>query len=76
MVNQQKRVQQETAYNAVVVNDYMYPCPYIVFDPNGVMESNDISRDGDTYEIATYYHHSLQLLLVFASLSSFHDICF
>ena len=30
MVNQQKRVQQETAYSAVVVNDHiMYPHPYI-----------------------------------------------
>ena len=37
MVNQQKGVQQETAYSAVVVNDHMYPCPYIVFDPNGVI---------------------------------------
>ena len=28
MVHQQKRVQQETAYSAVVVNDHnMYPCP-------------------------------------------------
>ena len=30
MVNQQKGVQQETAYSAVVVNDHMYPRPYIV----------------------------------------------
>ena len=27
MVNQQKRVEQETAYSAVVVNDCMYPHP-------------------------------------------------
>ena len=27
MVNQQKGVQQETAYSAVVVNDHMYPVP-------------------------------------------------
>ena len=27
MVNQQKEVVQETAYNAVVVNDHMYPRP-------------------------------------------------
>ena len=27
MVNQQKVVQQETAYNAVVVNDHMYISP-------------------------------------------------
>ena len=30
MANQQKGVQQETAYSAVVVNDHiMYPRPYI-----------------------------------------------
>ena len=33
MVNQQKGVQQDTAYSAVVVNDR----PYIVFDPKGVI---------------------------------------
>ena len=27
MVNQQKQVQQETAYSVVVVNDHMYPRP-------------------------------------------------
>ena len=27
MVNQQKGVQQDTAYSAVVVNDHMYPRP-------------------------------------------------
>ena len=32
MVNHQKRVQQETAFSAVVVNDHMYPVPaYIIF---------------------------------------------
>ena len=35
MVNQQKGVQQDTAYSAVVVNDHMYPRPYIVFGPKG-----------------------------------------
>ena len=30
MVNQQKHVQQETAYSVVLVNDHMYPRPYIV----------------------------------------------
>ena len=29
MVNQQKGVQQETAYSAVVVNDHMYPRPEV-----------------------------------------------
>ena len=39
MVNQQKVVQQETAYSAVVVNDHMYPRPYIVLDSKGVIET-------------------------------------
>ena len=34
MVNQQKGVQQETAYSAVVVNDHIICIP--VFDPKGV----------------------------------------
>ena len=51
MVNQQKGAQQETAYSAVVVNDHMYPRPYIVFDPKGVIINmkNDIGMDGDTF---------------------------
>ena len=31
MVNQQKGVQQETAYSAVVVNDHMYPRPTALY---------------------------------------------
>ena len=33
MVNQQKGVQQDTAYSAVVANDHMYPrpCLYNIF---------------------------------------------
>ena len=51
MVNQQKGVQQETAYSAVVVNDHMYPCPclYRFYDPFWVKNDN-IYRDGDTYD--------------------------
>ena len=30
MVNQQKGVQQDTAYSAAVVNDHMYPCPCLL----------------------------------------------
>ena len=50
MVNHQ-RVEQETAYSAVVVNDHMYPRPYIIFDPKGVIETwkNDIGGDRDTF---------------------------
>ena len=48
MVNQQKVVQQETAYSAVVVN--VSPSLYR-FDSKGVIETckNDIGRDGDTF---------------------------
>ena len=40
MVNQQKGVQQDTAYSAVVVNDHMYPRPCLYhfscfYDPFG-----------------------------------------
>ena len=44
-------MQQEAAYSAVVVNDHMYPHPYIVFGPKGVIETgkNDIGIDGDTF---------------------------
>ena len=72
MVNQQKGVQQDTAYSAVVVNDHMYP--HIIFscfyDP--FWAKNYIYRDGDAY-----YDHSLQLhyrqllvALLFADLPS------
>ena len=37
MVNQQKGVQQDTAYSAV--DHIMYPHPNIVFDPKGVIET-------------------------------------
>ena len=39
MANQQKGVQQDTAYSAVVVNDHMYPRSYIVFYQKGVIET-------------------------------------
>ena len=35
----QKGVQQETAYSEVVVNDHMYPRPYIIFGQKGVIET-------------------------------------
>ena len=67
MVNQQKGGQQDTAYSAVVVNDHVYPCPYIIFYPKWVIETC-IGRGGDTYD------HSLQLhyrqYLLFADLPS------
>ena len=46
MVNQQKGVQQEAAYSAVVVNDHMYsrPCLYHFFMFLPLLGY----RDGDT----------------------------
>ena len=73
MANQQKGVQQDTAYSAVVVNDHMYPCPYIVFDPKGVIETrkDDIGMDGDTYDHSLQLHYRQYLVaLVFADLPS------
>ena len=71
MVNQQKGVQQETAYSAVVVNGY--PCPYIIYDPKGVIETrnNDIGRDGDTYDHSLQLHYRQFLVaLLFADFTS------
>ena len=73
MVYQQKGVQQNTAYSAVVVNDHMYPRPYIVFDPKGVIErwNNDIGRDGDTYDHSLQLHYRQYLVaLLFADIPS------
>ena len=81
MVHQQKRVQQETAYSAVVVNDHMYPrpCLYNVFHVSRPLLGQKRYRDGDTYD------HSLQLLFlvahVFADVPSlyppsFHEMIF
>ena len=39
-------VKSAKGVTAVVVNDHMYPRPYIVFDPKGVIER----WDGVTYE--------------------------
>ena len=71
MVNQQKGVQQETAYSAVVVNDHMYPRPclyHFVF--------------GTKKDIGTGIHSYRQFLvaLLFADLPSlspsFHEMIF
>ena len=53
MVNQQKGVQQDTAYSAVVVNDHMYPRPCL-YHFNMTLLGQKRYRDGDTYD------HSLQ----------------
>ena len=72
MVNQQKGVQQEAAYSAVVVNDHMYLRPYIVFGPKGVIETgeNDIGIDGDC-TIGSILLHSF-LLIYHPYPPSFH----
>ena len=63
MVNQQKGVQQETAYSAVVVNNHMYLCPYIIFDPKEFETwKDDIGRDGDTYDQLHYRQFLVALL--------------
>ena len=54
-----KRVQQETAYSAVVVNDHMYPRPYISFltQKGHRNMKNDIGGDGDTYYIMIIHYN-------------------
>ena len=49
MVNEQKRVEQETAYSAVVVNDHMYPrsCLYM-FLYMTLLGQKRYYREGDT----------------------------
>ena len=78
MVNQQKGVQQDTAYSAVVVNDHMYPRPYIVCDSKGVIETC-IGRDGDTYDynctIGSFLLHSF-LMIYHPYPPSFHEMIF
>ena len=66
MVNQQKGVQQDTAYSAVVVNDHMYPrpCLYHFF----MLQRY---RDGDTYDHSLQLHYRQYLVaLLFADLPS------
>ena len=72
MVNQQKGVQQDTAYSAVVVNDHMYPRPYIVLTQKGHRNiKNDIGMDGDTYDHSLQLHSRQYLVgLLFADLPS------
>ena len=49
MVNQQTRVQQETAYSAVIVNELCIPVPaYSCFYISPFWVKNDIARNEDT----------------------------
>ena len=70
MVNQQKGVQQEAAYSAVVLNDHMYPrpCLYHFFM---FLLGQKRYRDGDTYDHSIQLHYrQLLVALLFADLPS------
>ena len=69
MVNQQKGVQQDTAYSAVVVND---PVPISFLIQKGHRNiKNDIGMDGDTYDHSLQLHYRQYLVgLLFADLPS------
>ena len=70
MINQQKGVQQETAYSAVVVNDHMYPRPCLYLS-NITLLGQKRYRDGDTYDHSLQLHYRQFLVaLLFADLSS------
>ena len=69
MVNQQKGVQQDTAYSAVVVNDHNIPVPISFLTQKGHRNiKNDIGMDGDTYDQLHYRQYLVALL--FADLPS------
>ena len=70
MVNQQKGVQQDTAYSAVVVNDHMYPRPCL-YHFNVTLLGQKRYRDGDTYDHSLQLHYRQNLVaLLFADLPS------
>ena len=72
MANQQKGVQQDTAYSAIIVVNVSPSLPISFFNVSMTLLSQKRYRDGDTYD------HSLQLLhyrqylvaLLFADLPS------
>ena len=67
MVNQQKGVQQETAYSAVVVNDHMYPRPCL-YHVSMTLLGQKRYRDGD-HSLQLHYRQFLVALL-FADLAT------
>ena len=74
MVNQQKQVQQETAYSAVVVNDHMYPRPCLYhfscfYDPFWVKNDIGTGIHMIIHYIQLHYRQFL-VALVFADLPS------
>ena len=72
MVNQQKGVQQDTAYSAVVVNDHMYPRPCLYhFYVSMTLLGQKRYRDRDTYDHSLQLHYRQYLVgLLFADLPS------
>ena len=71
MVNQQKGVQQDTAYSAVVVNDHMYISPSMPISFLIIMTllGQKRYRDGDTYDHSLQLHYKQYLVaLLFADL--------
>ena len=81
MANQQKGVQQDTAYSAVVVNDHMYPRPCLYHFSNMTLLGQKRYRDGDTYDHSLQLHYRQYLVAhLFADLPSlspsFHEMIF
>ena len=80
MANQQKGVQQDTAYSAVVVNDHMYPrpCLYHFNVSNMTLLGQKRYRDGDTYDHSLQLHYRLHsfLLICHPYSPSFHEMIF
>ena len=67
MVNQQKGVQQDTAYSAVVVN----VSPSMPISSNMTLLGQKRYRDGDTYDHSLQLHYRQYLVaLLFADLPS------
>ena len=64
MVNQQKRVEQETSAVVVNVSLSLYR-----FGPKRVIKNNDIGRDGNTYSLQLHYRQFI-VPLIFADLPS------
>ena len=69
MVNQQKGVQQDTAYSAVVVCIPVHA--YIIFNVSMTLVGQKRYRDGDIYDHSLQLHYRQYLVgLLFADLPS------
>ena len=69
MVNQQKVVQQETAYSAVVVNDYVSPSLPISFFHVSILLGQKRYRNWDTYDHALLHYRQFLVALLFPTNS-------